>query len=86
MVLPECVRTNFKIRMRFGLVPKHLVLDIVTLGIVENHQAFVVLSALVHHLAENFECRKHPGVTLVDTLTVGHDVFSQNEYVIDVRP
>ena len=72
--------------MRFGFVPEHLVLDVVALGVVVDDQTFVVLGALVHHLAENLKRREHPRVTLVDSLPVGNDVFAENENVIDVGP
>ena len=85
MVLPKGVRANLEIRVGLRLVPEHLVLNVVALGVVENHQTLVVLGALVHHLAEYFERRKHPGVALVDALAVGHDVLAQNEHVVDVR-
>ena len=66
------------------LCTEHLVLDVVALGVVVDDQAFVVLRALVHHLTEDFKRGEHPRVALVDALPVGHDVFTQDEHVVDV--
>ncbi len=67
-----------------GFLPKHLIFKAVRLNSVADHQALVVLRALVHELTEHLKCRKHTGLILVDTLAVAQHVLTQNEHKVDV--
>ena len=49
---PEIWTAQPEILMRRRLVPEHLILQLVRLGIVVNDQALKILSALIHDLTE----------------------------------
>ena len=66
------------------LVPEHLVFKFVGRTGVANDEAFVVLGALIHELAEHFKCRKHTCVIFVDTFAVTQNIFAKNEDEIHV--
>ncbi len=72
--------------MRIRLVPEHLVLQLVGLRIVVNHQALKVLRALIHNLAERIKVGEHARVLLVQLPPVADDRLTQNEHEVDVRP
>ncbi len=82
---PELWATEPEIRMRRGLIPKHLILQLVGLGVVVNHEALKILRALVHDLTERVEVRKHTGILLIELAAVAHNVLTQNKDKIDVR-
>ena len=75
---PELGATETEIGVRRGLVPKHLILQLVGLGVVIDHKAFKVLRTLVHDLAEGIKIRKHAGILLIELAAVAHNVLTQN--------
>ncbi len=81
---PEVRCTEFEIGTGRRLVPEHLVLEFIRLGVVVNHEALEVLRALVHDLTKRIKIGKHTGILLIELTTVAHDVFTQNKDVIDV--
>ncbi len=68
-----------------SLVPEHLVLQLVRLRVVIDHQALEVLGTLVHHLTEGVEVREHTRVLFVELLAVADNGLAQNEHEVDVR-
>ncbi len=83
---PKIRSAHPEIRMLIRLVPEHLVLQLVRLRIVVNHQALEVLRTLVHHLTKRIEVREHARVLLVEFAPVTDDRLAQNEHEIDIRP
>ena len=68
-----------------GLVPEHLVFQLVGGGGVADHQTFIILGTLVHELAEHFKGWKHTCIILIDTTAVTENVLTKNEDKIYVR-
>ncbi len=71
--------------MCIGLVPENTVLQLGGLTRIVNHEAFVILRALVHDLAEEFKGWEGGGVILVNAFAIVRVRFPQNEHVIHVR-
>ena len=71
--------------MRCGLIPEHLVLQLVRFRVVVNHEALKVLRALVHNLTERIEIRKHAGILVIEFAPIVDDVLTQNKDIVDVR-
>ncbi len=82
---PELRRTQAEIWVGIGLVPKHLVLQLVGLGVVVDHQTLEVLRALVHDLTEGVEIGEHTRVLFVELTTIADDVLTEEEHIVDVR-
>jgi len=67
---PKLFGPQFEGGVRLCLVPKDLVGQLVTFGIVVNDQALKVFRALVHHLAEALKRRKHARVVFINALAI----------------
>ena len=78
-------RTDPEIIVRCGLVPEHLILQLVRLRIIINDEALKVLRTLVHHLTEGIEIRKHTGILVIQFPPIVDDVLAENKDVVDVR-
>ena len=83
--LPEFLRAEFEILMWLRLIPEDLVVEFIRFGVIIDDEALEILGALIHHLTEGLECRKHARVILVDALPVRYIGLSQNEDIVDVR-
>ena len=84
-VCPELGAAQPEVRVRGRLIPKHLILQLVGLGVVINDETLEILRALVHDLAEGIEIREHTCILLVELAAVAHNVLPQNEDKIDIR-
>ena len=82
--IPELFGTQLEIGSGLSLVPKNLVIELVTLGIVVHHEALVVCSGLVHHRAKTLKRGKHTTVVLENPLPVDHIWFSEDKNVVDI--
>ncbi len=82
---PQLGTTQTEVRVRIRLIPKHLVLQLVGLGVVVNHQTLKVFRALVHDLTERVKVREHAGILLIELPPVAHDVLAEDEHVVNVR-
>ena len=71
--------------MRCRLVPEYLILQLVRLRIVIDHQTFEVLRTLVHDLTERIKIRKHTGILLIELTPIAHNVLTEDEDIVDVR-
>jgi len=78
-------RTDPEIIVRCSLVPEHLILQLVRLRVVIDHEALKVLRTLVHHLTEGIEIRKHTGILVIQFPPIVDDVLAENKHVVDVR-
>lgn len=86
MLTPRLLRTQTEIRMRRGLLPKHLVRHPVRLRVVVNNQTLLVRRTRIHHLTKHLETREHTRLLLPDTLPVRINRLAQNKHLVDVRP
>ncbi len=82
---PELRAAETEVRVRGRLIPKDLILKLVGLGVVINHEAFKIFRALVHYLAEGIKIRKHAGILLVELTAIAHNVLSQKKDKINIR-
>jgi hypothetical protein len=82
---PELRSAQTEPRAFGGLVPEHLILQLVGLGVVVDHQTLIVLRALVHDLTERVEVGEHASVLFVEFSTVADDGLTEEEYIVDVR-
>ena len=62
--------------MGVRFIPKHTFFKFVGFRGVIDDNALVVLSALIHNLAEDFEGWEHSRVVIVQAFSVCHDVLS----------
>ena len=81
---PKLARPELEVGVRFSLVPKNLVGQLVALCVVVDDEAFIVFSALVHHLTKGLECGEHPRVVLVNALPVVNVRLPQYKNEINV--
>ena len=82
---PKLRTAELEIRMRSRLVPEDLILQLIRLRVVIDHQTLKVLRALVHDLAEGIEIGEHTGILVVELAPIVDDVLAQNKDVVDVR-
>ena len=81
---PELRTTQTKLGTRRRLVPKHLILQLVALGIIVNHEALIVLRTLIHNLAKRVKVWKHASVLVIQLPPIVDDVLAQNKHIVDV--
>ncbi len=67
------------------LIPEDLILKLVALRIIVDHEALEVLRALIHDLTEGIEVGEHARILLVELPTVADDVLTEDEDVVYVR-
>jgi len=67
-----------------SLVPEDLILQLIRVDVIADHQALEVLCALVHEGTEHLERRKHARIILVDPTTITENVLAENEHEVHV--
>lgn len=83
-MLPELRGTNSEIGVYVGLVPENAVLQLRRLARVVNHEALVILRALVHNLAEKLERGKGRGVVVENTFPIIEVRLTEDEHEVHV--
>ena len=83
-VSPDGFWSDAEAGMFVGFVPEYLVFDAVRGGVVMYDETFIVLCALVHDGAKQFEVGEHTGILFIDSFAIGHIGVAEDEDEVDI--
>ena len=73
---PEIGAAQTEILMRSRLVPEDLILQLVGLRVIVNHETLEILRALVHDLTKRVKIRKHTRVLVIQLAAIVDNVLA----------